>query len=89
MRIRLPDTLSVVPVGCRRPVARRSAGYRSIWRLSPIRKIPLGETDYGHIYFWDHEEGWGEAGSLEPDYSHCYFIASSFTELIDSLHPPS
>jgi hypothetical protein len=48
--------------------------------------LSLGEKDYGHIYLWDHEEGWDEAGSLEPDYSHCYFVAKSFTELIDSLH---
>ena len=47
--------------------------------------LSLGDTDYGHIYYWDHEEGWDEAGSLEPDYSHCYFVAKSFTEFIDSL----
>ena len=51
--------------------------------------LSLGEEDYGHIYFWDHEQGWDEAGSLEPDYSHCYFVAKSFTELIDSLHHSS
>ena len=48
--------------------------------------LSLGERDYGHIYYWEHELGWGEAGSLEPDYSHCYHAANSFTELIDSLH---
>jgi hypothetical protein len=48
--------------------------------------LSLGETDYGYIYFWEHELGWDEAGSLEPDYSHCYFVVSSFTELMNSLH---
>ena len=48
--------------------------------------LSLGGGDYGHIYYWDHELGWGEAGSLEPDYSHCYHAANSFTELINSLH---
>ncbi len=48
--------------------------------------LSLGETDYGSIYFWDHEQGWDEAGSLEPDYSHCYFVAKSFTEMLDLLH---
>jgi hypothetical protein len=51
--------------------------------------LSLGETDYGCIYFWDHELGWDEVGSLEPDYSHCYHAANSFTELIDSLHHSS
>ena|GEM_PF-775024 len=48
--------------------------------------LSLGESDYGYIYFWDHELGWSESGSLAPDYSHCYFVARSFTELMDSLH---
>jgi hypothetical protein len=51
--------------------------------------MSLGNADYGYIYYWDHELGWDEAGSLEPDYSNCYFVANSFTELIDSLHHSS
>lgn len=53
--------------------------------LLPIAVDPFGNyicigisgSDYGRIYFWDHE--------LESTGSNIYFLAHSFNDLLDSL----
>ena len=57
----------------------------------PIARDPGGNLflmsirgdDYGHIYFWDHEEEIYEG--QEPDYSNMSLVAKSFTDLLNNL----
>ena len=62
--------------------------------LLPIASDPGGNLiclsvagpDRGRVYFWFHEEESDEGQS--PGYSNIYFIADSFSALLDSLTEP-
>lgn len=47
--------------------------------------ISSGESDYGYVYFWNHEKEIDYNVSDDSDYTNLYFIASSFNLFIDSL----
>lgn len=59
--------------------------------LIPIASDPGGNLiclsvtgrDVGTVYYWDHEEEVDEGEP--PDYTNVYFIADSFSTLLDSL----
>lgn len=41
---------------------------------------------FGNVYYWDHNfEADQESGMLPEDADNCYFIADSFSKLLDSL----
>jgi cell wall assembly regulator SMI1 len=46
--------------------------------------LALAGPNKGRVYFWDHEEEVGE--DEKPTYENVYFIANSFTEMMDGLH---
>jgi cell wall assembly regulator SMI1 len=45
--------------------------------------LSISGEDVGNVYFWDHEDEASE-GEL-PDYTNVYFIADSFTDLMNGL----
>ncbi len=47
--------------------------------------ISCGESDFGKVYFWDHEREVDYASSDDNDYSNLYLIADSFDEFLDGL----
>jgi len=46
--------------------------------------LSLGESNYGYIYFWDHEEECDEGE--HADYSNIGLISKSFHDLLSSLY---
>lgn len=48
--------------------------------------ISCGNSDYGFIYFWDHEKETDYADSDDEDYSNLHFIANSFHEFLEKLY---
>lgn len=51
--------------------------------------ISIRGDDYGHIYFWDHENEVDWNSNQEADYSNLTFVAKSFTDLINNLRDVS
>jgi hypothetical protein len=49
--------------------------------------ISLNQTDYGKIYFWDHN--WEANEGEKPTYSNMKLIANSFDEFINNLKDES
>ena len=45
--------------------------------------ISISGSDYGKIYFWDHN--WEAEEGREPDYSNLTLIADSFDEFVNNL----
>jgi hypothetical protein len=43
-------------------------------------------TDYGKVYFWDHENEAAAFGHEEPWMNNVYLIANSFADFINSLY---
>jgi SMI1-KNR4 cell-wall len=46
--------------------------------------LSLRSVDYGHIYYWDHNEETEEG--VEPSMANVFFIATSFKNFLDQLH---
>jgi hypothetical protein len=47
--------------------------------------ISCGASDYGYVYFWDHESEVDYTVSGDDDYSNLYLIAKSFNEFLNGL----
>ena len=73
--------------------------YRIYADRIPRNTLPVGDTisgnlillsirgqDYGKVYFWDHNHE--VPNGQDPDYSNVSFLANSFGEFLNSLHPP-
>ena len=48
--------------------------------------ISCNSSDFGVVYFWDHEKEVDYSISEDSDFSNLYFIASGFTEFLESLY---
>ena len=48
--------------------------------------ISCGTSDYGYIYFWNHEDEVDYSISDDTDYSNLYFIAKNLHDFFDGLY---
>jgi hypothetical protein len=48
--------------------------------------IAISGEQRGAMYFWDHGFETAVEGKKPPDYSNVYFVAPSFTHLLESLY---
>ncbi|MBC7382684.1 MAG: SMI1/KNR4 family protein [Bacteroidia bacterium] len=48
--------------------------------------ISCRESDYGYIYFWDHENEIDHNFSNDNDYSNLFLIATNFASFLEGLY---